>query len=65
VLRDYFGLVTWEVDEAAWERVLAKYGIDAVLWPKAHAQLASFLVGKENWTQVYSGNVASLYVKTR
>ena len=43
----------------------AKYGIDAVLWPKAHAQLASFLVGKENWTQVYSGNVASLYVKAR
>jgi hypothetical protein len=65
LLRDYFGLVSWEVDEAAWKRVLAKYGIDAVLWPKAHAQLASFLVGKENWTQVYSGNVASLYVKAR
>jgi hypothetical protein len=65
LLRDYFGLVTWEVDEAAWNCVIAKYGIDAVLWPKAHAQLASFLVGKENWTKVYSGNVASLYVKAR
>jgi hypothetical protein len=64
VLRDYFALITWDVDAAAWERVLRTYDVDTVLWPKAHAQLAQFLVGTGKWTQVYSGNVASVYVKT-
>jgi hypothetical protein len=63
LLRDYFDLITWDVDEAAWKRVLQKYDIDTVLWPKAHAQLASFLVGKEKWTQAFSGDVANVYVK--
>jgi hypothetical protein len=45
--------------------VLEKYDVDAVIWPKVHEQLAAFLVDKEGWTQVHSGSVANLYVKTR
>ena len=32
LLHDYFKLVSWEIDEAAWDMVLDKYRIDAVLW---------------------------------
>lgn len=63
LLRDYFDLITWEVDAAAWKRVLGRYDIDTVMWPKAHTQLASFLVGTQKWTQVYSGDVANIYVR--
>jgi hypothetical protein len=65
LLREYFGLISWEVDEAAWKQVLEKYDVDAVIWPKVHEQLAAFLVGKEGWTQVHSGSVANLYIKMR
>jgi hypothetical protein len=63
LLRDYFDLITWDVNEAAWKRVLQKYNIDVVLWPRAHGQLATYLVDKEKWTQVYSGTIANVYVK--
>jgi hypothetical protein len=63
LLREYFSLISWEVDEAAWKHVLEKYDVDAVMWPKVHKQLAAFLVDKEGWTQVHSGSVANLYVK--
>ena len=39
LLRDYFKLVDWEIDETAWDTVLEKYRIDTVLWVKAHRQL--------------------------
>ena len=63
LLRDYFGLVDWEIDEAAWDHVIAKYRIDAVLWVKAHQQLRRFLVEKRGWKEQYSGDYESVYVK--
>jgi hypothetical protein len=63
LLRDYFKLSEWEVDEAAWDMVLAKYRIDAVLWVKAHDNLRQFLVGKRGWTEAYSGEYETVYVK--
>ncbi len=63
LLRDYFGLVAWEIDEAAWDHVIAKYRIDAVLWVKAHQQLRRFLVEKRGWKEQYSGDYESVYVK--
>ncbi len=63
VLRDYFSLGQVEVDETAWDRVLAKYKIDTVLWVKAHEQLRRFLVGKRGWKEAYTGLYASIYVK--
>jgi len=63
LLRDYFKLVQWEVDEAAWDAVLAKYRIDAVLWVKAHEQLRRFLVDKRGWKEEYAGAYESVYVK--
>lgn len=63
LLRDYFKLVRWEVDEAAWDTVLAKYRIDAVLWVKAHEQLRRFLVDKRGWKEEYAGAYESVYVK--
>jgi hypothetical protein len=63
LLRDYFTLVDWKIDEAAWDKVLAKYRIDAVLWVKAHQQLRDFLVGKRGWKEQYSGEYESVYVK--
>jgi hypothetical protein len=63
LLREYFTLISWDVDEAAWKHVLEKYDVDAVMWPKVHKQLADFLVGKEGWRLVHSGSVANLYVK--
>jgi hypothetical protein len=63
LLRDYFTLVDWKIDEAAWDKVIAKYRIDAVLWVKAHQQLRDFLVGKRGWKEQYSGEYESVYVK--
>jgi hypothetical protein len=63
LLRDYFKLVEWQIDEAAWDAVLAKYQIDTVLWVKAHQALRQFLVEKRGWKEEYSGLYASIYVK--
>jgi len=63
LLRDYFKLAELEVDETAWDTVLEKYRIDAVLWVKAHQELRRFLVGKRGWKEAYAGAFASIYVK--
>lgn len=63
LLRDYFSLIKWEIDEAAWDTVLAKYKIDTVLWVKAHEPLKRFLVDKRGWTEEYVGTDEVIYVK--
>lgn len=63
LLRDYFKLATTKIDETAWDKVLEKYRIDTVLWPKAHEQLRQFLVGKRGWKEAYTGAYASIYAK--
>jgi hypothetical protein len=63
LLRDYFKLGQSEVNETAWDTVLAKYKIDTVLWVKAHEELRQFLVGKRGWKEAYTGSYASIYVK--
>jgi len=63
LLRDYFQLITWDVDASAWEAVLEKYHIDTVLWPKVHTALTEFLVGKRGWTLAYYGDIANVYIK--
>jgi hypothetical protein len=64
LLRDYFTLVEGlEIDEAAWDTVLAKYQIDTVLWVKAHDELRRFLVGKRGWKEDYAGLYESIYVR--
>ena len=63
LLRDYFSLGTSEIDEAAWDTVLAKYKIDTVLWVRSHEELRQFLVGKRGWTEKYDGKYESVYVK--
>jgi len=63
LLRDYFKLAEWEIDEAAWDAVLEKYQIDAVLWVKAHEALRRFLVDKRGWKEEYAGLYESVYVK--
>jgi hypothetical protein len=63
LLRDYFKLGEWEIDETAWDTVLEKYRIDAVLWVKAHEQLRRFLVDKRGWKEEYAGLYESIYVK--
>ncbi|WP_461316310.1 hypothetical protein [Bradyrhizobium embrapense] len=63
LLRDYFTLSKWEVDETAWDTVLAKYKIDAVLWVKAHEPLKRFLLDKRGWTEEYAGSEEAIYVK--
>ena len=63
VLRDYFKLAQTEVDEGAWDAVLAKYHIDTVLWVRAHDELRRFLVGKRGWKEAYTGAYASIYVR--
>jgi hypothetical protein len=63
LLRDYFKLVELEVDETAWDTVLAKYQIDTVLWVRAHEELRRFLVGKRGWKEAYTGDYTSIYVK--
>jgi hypothetical protein len=63
LLRDYFKLVEWEIDESAWDTVLEKYHIDTVLWVKAHEPLRRFLVDKRGWKEEYAGVYESIYVK--
>jgi hypothetical protein len=63
LLRDYFKLPQTEIDQAAWDAVLAKYRIDAVLWMNTHEQLRQFLVGKRGWKEAHRGAFASLYVR--
>jgi hypothetical protein len=63
LLRDYFKLAEWEVDETAWDTVLEKYNIDTVLWVKAHENLRRFLVDKRGWKEEYAGLYESIYVK--
>jgi hypothetical protein len=63
LLRDYFKLVEWEIDETAWDTVLEKYQIDTVLWVKAHEPLRRFLVDKRGWKEEYAGVHESIYVK--
>jgi hypothetical protein len=63
LLRDYFKLAEWEIDEAAWDTVLEKYQIDTVLWVKAHEPLRGFLVDKRGWKEQYAGVYESVYVK--
>jgi hypothetical protein len=63
LLRDYFRLGQWEIDETAWDTVLEKYHIDAVLWVKAHEPLRRFLVDKRGWKEAYAGLYESVYVK--
>ena len=63
LLRDYFKLVELEINETAWNTVLEKYQIDAVLWVKAHEELRRFLVDKKGWKEEYAGSYESIYVK--
>jgi hypothetical protein len=63
LLRDYFKLVHWDVDETDWDTVLEKYQIDTVLWVKGHEQLRRFLVDKRGWKEEYAGSSESIYVK--
>src|ERR1700686_5272463 len=63
LLRDYFKLAEWEIDETAWDEVLEKYQIDTVLWVKAHENLRRFLVDKRGWKEEYAGLYESIYVK--
>jgi hypothetical protein len=63
LLRDYFKLVKWDIDETAWVDILEKYKIDAVLWPTVHDVLRRFLVDKLGWKEQYVGIHESLYIK--
>ena len=64
LLHDYFKLTDQlEVDEPAWDKVLQKYQIDAVLWVKGHDELRKFLVGMRGWKEDYAGSEVSIYVK--
>ena len=63
LLRDYFKLVKWDIDEPIWDALLEKYKIDAVLWPTVHDVLKRFLVDKRGWKEQYVGSHESLYVK--
>lgn len=65
LLRDYFRLVRWEVDEKAWDEVLDKYRIDAVLWLKGHEELRQFLVSKRGWKEDHTGLHESVYTKPK
>jgi hypothetical protein len=63
LLRDYFKLVRWDIDEAAWDAVLEKYRIDTVLWVKTHDQLRRFLVDRRGWKEAYDGHYETIYVR--
>jgi len=63
LLRDYFKLAQWDVDEAAWDAVIEKYRIDTVLWVRAHDELRRFLVDKRGWKEAYDGEYETIYVK--
>ena len=65
LLRDYFKLAEWEIDETAWDTVLEEYRIDTVLWVKAHENVRRFLVDKRGWKEEYAGLYESIYVKPR
>jgi hypothetical protein len=52
-----------EINQTAWDAVLEKYQIDAVLWVKTHEQLRRFLVDKKGWKEEYAGLYESIYVK--
>lgn len=62
VLRDYFPLTSETINAAAWDKVLAKYHVDTVMWMNTHTQLRQFLTGQRGWREVYRGSYASLYV---
>ena len=66
LLRDYFKLVQVDkndVDAAAWDAVLEKYRIDAVLWVKAHDELRHFLVDERGWKEDASARYMTVYVR--
>lgn len=63
LLRDYFRLATWDIDESAWADALEKYRIDAVLWPTVHVPLRDFLVNKRGWKEQYMGIHETLYTR--
>lgn len=63
LLRDYFRLIQIDINAATWDGLLAKYRIEAVLWPKAHDELRHFLVDQRGWKEVYAGTYESVYVK--
>jgi hypothetical protein len=64
LLHDYFKLTDQlEIDEPAWDKVLEKYQIDAVLWVKGHEEARRFLVDKRGWKEEYAGTDVSIYVK--
>jgi hypothetical protein len=63
LLRDYFKLVRWDIDESKWDEVLEKYHIDAVLWLKVHEELRQFLVGKRGWKEDHTGPYESVYIR--
>jgi hypothetical protein len=64
LLHDYFKLTDQlEVNEAAWDTVLQKYRIDAVLWVKGHEELRRFLLDKRGWKEEYAGSEVSIYVR--
>jgi hypothetical protein len=63
LLRDYFALVSENIDEKVWDAMLAKYRIDAVLWVKGHQSLRRYLVGKRGWKEEYAGWYETVYVK--
>jgi hypothetical protein len=63
LLRDYFPLGQVEVNETAWDKLIAKYKIDTVLWVRTHEELRRFLVEKRGWREAYTGQYVSIYVK--
>jgi hypothetical protein len=63
LLRVYFKLAQWEIDETVWDMVLEKYRIGAVLWIKGHEQLTRFLVDKRGWKLEYTGSSEVIYAK--
>lgn len=63
LLRDYFKLSRWQVNEADWDAVLAKYHIDTVLWLKDHDAVRRFLVDRRGWKEVYASETMSIYIK--
>jgi hypothetical protein len=64
LLRDYFKLTDQlEINEAAWDTVLQRYQIDAVLWVKGHEELRRFLLDKRGWKEQYAGSDVSIYVR--
>lgn len=63
LLHDYLKLVRWDIDETAWDKVISKYKIDAVLWIKAHDPLRHFLVSERGWKEEYTGAYVSLYTR--